>query len=178
MKELRVKEKPSRTEKNSCIFSIFNKCIQVKMNFKDGLKGEENSWRVFIEAERSHPTPLTQETPGVYRLIILHVNFAWWRHLLLLFYSPLWVTARKTPWSLWNTRSLACCTPLQALPYRVPVVTLLQVSLQEYSTHCPQRRKWQPSQVFDCRHLLEVQGSISCMENKPFLGIKNSYHIL
>lgn len=68
--------------------------------------------------------------------------------------------------------------PTTGLQYRVPFATLLQVPLQEYGTHGPRRRKCQPSQVFDCRHLLEVWGSISCMENKPFLGIKNSYHIL
>lgn len=68
---------------------IFNKWIQVKMNFKNSLKVEENSQSVCAEAERSSPAHLTWEIPGGYWLIILCVNFTWGSHLFLLPFSSL-----------------------------------------------------------------------------------------
>lgn len=85
----------------------------MERNFKDGLKGEENSWRVPTEAERSHPSPLTWETP----LSLQADHITCKLHLVMPSSSSLlfpWVTVRKKAWSLWNTGSPACCTPPQA----------------------------------------------------------------
>ena len=77
-------------------------------------------------------------------------------------------------------------TPAHSLAETLPsspasFATSLQICLQEsqFCTHCSQIRKCQSSQVFNCRHLHGVQGSISCTKKiKPFLRIKNSYYIL
>ena len=156
---------------------IFNKWIQVKMNFKDGRKGKDNSWPDCVEAERRNPTHVAWESPGVHWIFVSGVNLAWWSHLL----SP-------------PLPCLSCCkeersrectpTPAHSLATSFPQPSssesLQQMALPEsqLSTHCPKRRKCQHSQVFDDRHLLEGQCSISCAENKLFGGIKNSNHIL
>lgn len=147
------------------------------MNYKHGLNGEENSWPEWVEAERSNPTHVTWEIPGVYWLIVLRVNFARWSHLLFPSF-PLSgsLQGRKNTERICVISSLPCRSPLQPSSSEF----LWQMSLPEsqLGTFCPKRRKSQYSQACDCGHLLKVQGSISCTETDPFLGIKNSCHIL
>lgn len=115
------------------------------MNCKNG---EENSWPECIEAERSNPTHVTWEIPGVYWLIVLCVNLAWWSHLFLPSF-PLSgsLQGRKNTEHVCVISSLPCLSPLQPSSSEFP----WQISLPEsqLGTYCPKTRKSQYSQAFD-----------------------------
>lgn len=152
---------------------IFNKWLQVKRNIKEALKTEKNSWPYCVEAERKNPTHLAWESPEIFWIFVLCVNLAWWSHHLS---PPLPCLSHCKEERSRECRSTPAHCLATPLPQPSSSESLPQMALPEsqLSTHCPQRRKCRHSQVFDHRHLLEGQCSISCTENKLFQGIKNS----
>ena len=154
------------------LLSIFNQWNRMQMNFKAGFIEEENSWTACVGAERSNPTHLTWEIPGVYRLIVFYVNFP---GEAVSFCSPFSLSELLLRKKEERTRKVYV-TPAHSLAATLPsstasFATSLQICLQEsqFCTHCSQIRKCQSSQVFNCRHLHGVQGSISCTKKKTLL---------
>ena len=151
---------------------IFNQWNRMQMNFKAGFIEEENSWIACVGAKRRNPTHLTWEIPGVYRLIVFYVNFP---GEAISFCSPFSLSELLLRKKEERTRKVYV-TPAHSLAATLPsspasFATSLQICLQEsqFCTYCSQIRKCQSSQVFNCRHLHGVQGSISCTKKKALL---------